>query len=126
LWHNLGLDDMKLLFNINAEFAAPLDTRPIANRATSAVFSSLADIICVSGPMTGEAVDSADLRRVKDAVKDVPVFANTGVNIGNVRDILRVADGCVIGTHFKKAGNTWNAVDGGRVKKFMDVVRKLR
>jgi len=36
------------------------------------------------------------------------VFANTGVNIENVRDILGVADGCVIGTHFKIDGNTWN------------------
>jgi membrane complex biogenesis BtpA family protein len=126
LRHELGRDDMKLLFNINAEFAAPLDTRPIEKRAASAVFSSLADVICVSGPMTGQAVDNADLKRAKDAVKDTPVFANTGVNIDNVRDILGVADGCVIGTHFKVDGNTWNPVDGDRVKRFMDVVRKVR
>ena len=126
LRHDLGRDDLKLLFNINAEFAAPLDTRPIEKRATSAVFSSLADVICVSGPMTGQPVDNADLKRVKDAVKTTPVFANTGVNIDNVRDILSVADGCVIGTHFKVDGNTWNPVDGDRVKRFMDVVDKLR
>jgi predicted TIM-barrel enzyme len=77
-------------------------------------------------PMTGQAVDNAELTRVKKAVKDTPVFANTGVNIENVRDILGVADGCVIGTHFKVDGNTWNAVDGDRVKRFMDVVHKLR
>jgi hypothetical protein len=126
LRHNLGRDDLKLLFNINAEFAAPLDTRPIEKRAASAVFSSLADVICVSGPMTGQAVDAADLRRVKEALKDTPVFANTGVNIDNVRDILAVADGCVVGTHFKVDGNTWKPVDGDRVKRFMDVVAKLR
>ncbi len=126
LRHDLGRDDMKLLFNINAEFAAPLDTRPIEKRAASAVFSSLADVICVSGPMTGQPVDNADIDRVKNAVGDVPVFANTGVNIDNVRDILAVADGCVIGTHFKVGGNTWNTVDGDRVKRFMDVVRKAR
>jgi len=126
LRHNLGRDDMKLLFNINAEFAAPLDTRPIDKRATSAVFSSLADIVCVSGPMTGQAVDGADLKRVKDAVKATPVFANTGVTVDNVRDILAVADGCVIGTHFKQGGITWNPVDGDRVKRFMDAVATLR
>jgi membrane complex biogenesis BtpA family protein len=126
LRHDLGRDDFKLLFNINAEFAAPLDTRPIEKRATSAVFSSLADVICVSGPMTGQAVDNAELTRVKKAVTDTPVFANTGVNIDNVGDILGVADGCVIGTHFKVDGNTWNPVDGDRVKRFMDVVAKLR
>jgi predicted TIM-barrel enzyme len=43
-----------------------------------------------------------------------------------VRDIFAAADGCVIGTHFKRDGVTWNAVDGGRVKRFMDVVRTIR
>ena len=121
-----GRADLKLMYNINAEFAAPIGDRPIAARAKSAVFSSLADVILVSGPMTGEAVAAANLRVVKDALPDTPVFANTGVNLGNVGDILRIADGAIIGTHFKVDGNTWNPVDGARVKRFMDKVRSLR
>lgn len=123
---NLGRPDMKLLFNINAEFAHALDRRPIALRARSAVFSSLADAILVSGPITGQAAEASDLRSVAEAVSEVPVFANTGVNLDNVRDVMGVADGCVIGTHFKVDGDTWNAVDGDRVKRFMDVVEGLR
>ena len=126
LRHDLGRDDLTLLFNVNAEFAAPLGERSIERRATSAVFSSRADVVCVSGPMTGEAVDHSDLKRVKSAVGDVPVFANTGVNRDNVADILAVADGVVIGTHFKVDGVTWNPVDGARVKRFMDRVASLR
>jgi uncharacterized protein len=126
LRHDLGRDDMKLLFNINAEFAHSLDGRPIALRAKSAVFSSLADAILVSGPLTGEPVDRSNLKTVREAVQTVPVLANTGVTIDNVRDILAIADGVVIGTHFKVDGVTWNAVDGARVKRFMDVVAKLR
>lgn len=118
--------DMKMLFNINAEFAHSLDQRPIALRAKSAVFSSLADAILVSGPITGQPADQSDLRAVCETVKEVPVFANTGVNIDNVRDVLSLAQGVVIGTHFKIDGNTWNAVDGVRVKRFMDVVGTLR
>ena len=121
-----GRADLKLMYNINAEFAAPVGDRPIAARAKSAVFSSLADVVLVSGPMTGEAVEAANLRVVKDALPDTPVFANTGVNLGNVGDILRIADGAIIGTHFKVDGNTWNPVDGARVKRFMDKVRSLR
>jgi uncharacterized protein len=122
----LGRLDLKLLFNVNAEFAAPLDTRPIERRAESAVFSSLADVVCVSGPLTGQPVDQSNLERVKAAVPDTPVFANTGVTIDNVAAILQVADGCVIGTHFKVDGRTWNPVDGDRVKRFMDRVAELR
>jgi hypothetical protein len=123
---DLGRSDLTLLFNINAEFASPLGSRAIAARARSAVFSSLADVVLVSGPMTGQGVDTADLKTVKDAVPDTPVFANTGVNIDTVADILRIGDGAIVGTHFKIDGNTWNPVDRDRVKRFMDKVRQLR
>ena len=124
---NLDRRDLKLFFNINAEFAHSLDQRPIELRAKSAIFSSLADAILVSGPITGQPADASDLRKVAEAVGEmVPVFANTGVNIDNVKDVMAVASGCIIGTHFKIDGDTWKAVDGDRVKRFMDVVNKLR
>jgi predicted TIM-barrel enzyme len=59
-------------------------------------------------------------------VQDVPVLANTGVNLDNVADVLSVADGCIVGTHFKVAGHTWNAVDPARVRAFMEKVATLR
>lgn len=123
---NLGRKDMKMLFNINAEFAHSLDRRPIELRAKSAVFSSVADAILVSVPITGQSADQSDLRKVCETITDVPVFANTGVNIDNVTDVMSVASGCVIGTHFKVDGDTWNAVDATRVKRFMDKVGTLR
>ncbi len=126
LRRNLGRPDMKFLFNINAEFAHTLDQRPIELRARSALFSSMADAILVSGPITGQPADASDLRKVAEAVTEVPVLANTGVNLDNVRDVMTVAQGCVIGTHFKVDGDTWNPVDGSRVKRFMDVVNALR
>jgi membrane complex biogenesis BtpA family protein len=123
---NLGAAHIKLLFNVNAEFAAAVGDRDVARKAASVVFSSLADAICISGPMTGEAVDASAVARVKQAVGDTPVFANTGVNRDNVAAIMKHADGAVVGTHFKRDANTWNAVDGDRVKRFMDVVADLR
>jgi membrane complex biogenesis BtpA family protein len=118
--------DLKLLFNISAEFASPVGRRSIGARARSAVFSSLADVILVSGAITGQAVATAELREAKEAVGDTPVFANTGVTIDNVEEILKIGDGVVIGTHFKVDGNTWNPVDPARVARFMDKVGKLR
>ena len=56
---------------------------------------------------------------------DTPIFANTGVNLENVFEILKLADGCIVGTHFKKDGITWNSVDEERVKRFMDVATRL-
>jgi len=126
LRRNLGRRDLTLLFNINAEFAAPLDTRPLGLRARSAVFSSLADAVLVSGPLTGEAGEPAQLAEVSRAVSDVPVLANTGVTIDTVESVMAHAYGCVVGTHFKVDGVTWNKVDGARVRRFMDKVERLR
>ena len=123
---NLGAAQVKLLFNVNAEFAAAVGHRDVARKAVSVVFSSLADVVCVSGPMTGEAADASAVARVKQALGATPVFANTGVNIDNVGEVLAVADGAIVGTHFKVDGNTWNAVDAARVWRFMDVVNRLR
>jgi len=125
LRRSLACPDLKLLFNVNAEFASSLDSRSIALRAKSAVFSSLADVIVVSGPITGQPVEMSNLVSVREALPDTPVLANTGVTIDNVDEVFRYADGCVIGTHFKLDGNTWNAVDGTRVKRFMEKLRHL-
>jgi membrane complex biogenesis BtpA family protein len=121
------LHDRTLLFyNINAEFASPVGVRSNASRAESAVFSSLADAVCVSGPMTGQAVDTSVLSEVKEVLPEVPVIANTGVRLDNVEETLKVADGVVIGTSLKVDGNTWNPVDPERVRQFMHKVRDVR
>lgn len=119
-------DRTLLLYNINAEFAAPVGQRSTASRAESAVFSSLADAVCVSGPMTGRPVSTSVLREVKEVLPDIPVIANTGVRLENIDEILRVSDGAIIGTSLKVDGNTWNPVDPERVHALMRKVRQLR
>ncbi len=126
LRRQLGRPDLKLFYNVNAEFAAALDTRPVALRARSAVFSSLADAVLVSGPLTGQAADTSDLAAVREALPEVPLFANTGVTLDNVGEVLAIADGCIVGTHFKVDGDTWNPVDPTRVTRFMAEVERLR
>jgi len=119
----LDAEDVKLFFNINAEFAAPISPRPLATLARSVAFSSLADALCVSGPMTGEPVDIEDLRLVKRSLPGTPIIANTGVKEENIRSILEVADAVIVGTALKKDGYTWNPVDPERVKRLMKSAR---
>lgn len=124
--NRLGRKDLAVLFNVSAEFAASLDNRTVANRARSAVFSSLPDAVLVSGQITGEAARLEELEAVKGAVPDTPVLANTGVKHDTVADTFAVADGCIVGSSLKVDGNTWNAVDPERAAEFMALVRKAR
>lgn len=125
LRRHLGLECL-LLYNVNAEFASLIGDRSLTARAQSAVFASLADAICVSGPMTGKPVTRQDLEVVKAAVPNTPVIANTGVRLENVRELLAAADAAIVGTSLKRDGNTWNPVDPDRVQALMDAVRTLR
>ena len=118
--------DMALLYNVSAEFAYSLDQRPLPDRARSAVFSSIPDAILVSGQITGEAASMSDLEAVKKALPDTPVLANTGVKHATIADVLKIADGCIVGSSLKVDGNTWNAVDADRAAEFMQLARKAR
>jgi membrane complex biogenesis BtpA family protein len=122
----LGRSDLAMLYNVSAEFAHSLDQRPLPDRARSAVFSSIPDAILVSGQITGEAAALSDLEAVKKALPDTPVLANTGVKHATVADVLKIADGCIVGSSLKVDGNTWNAVDPERAKEFMRLVRAAR
>ena len=115
-----------VLMNVSAEFAHSLDARPLADRARSAVFSSIPDAVLVSGAITGEAARMEDLEAVKRALPTTPVLANTGVRHDTVADVLAVADGCIVGSSLKRDGDTWNAVDPERAKDFMDRARTAR
>jgi uncharacterized protein len=120
----VSAEGCRLLFNINAEFAAPLAPRPLADVARSVVFSSMPDALCVSGPITGQPADASGLADVAQAVSGsgVPVLVNTGFRTSNATELLQFADGAIVGSSLKVDGITWNPVDRSRVRELMDVV----
>lgn len=123
----IDAEHVRVFANITPEFASPLGSRTVAQRAKSAVVSSLVDAILIAGPMAGAEPDLAVIREAKDAVGDsVPVFLNTGAKASNVRDFLRVADGVIVGSSLKVDGYTWNPVDPARVTAFMEAVGEVR
>ncbi len=122
----IGAENVLVLNNIVPEFASPLGNRSLALRAKSAVVTSLADAILISGPMAGDVPDLPAVAEVKLAAADVPVFLNTGANANNIAEYLEIADGVIVGSSLKIDGYTWNAVDPSRVKDFMAIVNQVR
>jgi membrane complex biogenesis BtpA family protein len=126
LQRNIGAGRVKVFYNIVPEFASALGTRSIAHRAKSAVVSSLADAILISGPMAGEEPPLQVFEEVKAIIPTIPVLVNTGAREDNVAQFLRVADGVIVGSSLKEGGHTWNRVDPDRVKRFMERVCAVR
>ena len=122
----ISADNLKVFYNVVPEFASSLGARSVAQRARSAVVSSLADVILVSGPMAGEEPSIDVIKEVKEGIPDFPVFLNTGAREENVEEYLKLADGVIVGSSLKEDGYTWNKVDPDRVHRFMDQVNKAR
>jgi membrane complex biogenesis BtpA family protein len=119
-------EDVKLMFNIVPEAAAYLGERSIEDIARSTVFNTKPDALCVSGLTAGEETSAQTLERVKNAIPQTPVIANTGVRLDNIEVQLGIADAAVIGTAFKIDGNTWNQVDENRVAAIMNKAEQLQ
>lgn len=123
----IGADQIRVFFNVVPEFASPLGTRSVAERSRSAIVSSLADVILVSGSMAGDEPDMTILREAKlGAGNEAPVFLNTGAKPENIYSFLEFADGVIVGSSLKKDGYTWNPVDPSRVDAFMKEVQRSR
>lgn len=123
----IDAEGVRVFANIMPEFASPLGSRSVAQRARSAVVSSLVDAILIAGPMAGTEPDLCWVQEAKaGAGQDVPVLLNTGARADNIAKFLTVADGVIVGSSLKVDGHTWNPVDPARVQAFVAAVREAR
>jgi uncharacterized protein len=81
-----------------------------------------ADALIVTGPVTGQPPQPADIMEAKEH-SSLPVVLGSGMDAGNIMEFLPAADGFIVGSAFKQGGHWKNAVDAGRVRAFMKKVR---
>ena len=82
------------------------------------------DAVIVTGAVTGDAPQGADVLAVKKKTQ-LPVYLGSGVTAANLGSFFVAADGFIVGSEFKQAGHWSHAVDAKRVRKFMAAHRKL-
>ncbi len=93
----------------------------IAETAEAAEFFC-SDGLIVSGAATGKPVDQCELQAVK-AATSLPILVGSGVDVGNVTELLEVADAVIVGSSIKEGGHWANPVDPVRVR---ELVRKAK
>ncbi len=123
----LGVEDLAILMNVTPESASALGSRGAGLRARSAVVSTLADAILVSGAMAGAEPDLDTVREVADAVAGTaPVLLNTGAKSSNIGAYMPLVDGVIVGSDLKVDGGTWNPVGRDRVRRFLAAAHEAR
>ena len=119
LRERLGVD-VGIFADTDVKHSAPLTPEGYsAESFADATERGLADAVVASGAGTGAAIDRAALEAVVDERErhglETPVFVGSGVRPETIGDLLALADGVIVGTALKAAGETTAPVDEERV-----------
>ncbi|MFC3528397.1 BtpA/SgcQ family protein [Paracoccus mangrovi] len=77
-----------------------------------------ADAVIATGQRTGDAANPDEIRTIREATH-LPLLVGSGVNEGNIGQILALTDGVIIASSLKQDGVWWNPVDPARVRSFV-------
>ena len=122
----LKAEGIRFLCDVNVKHGSHfiISDRTIAEQAHDAETEG-ADGLIVTGFETGIAPTPERVRDLAEHVS-LPVLIGSGMTEHNVVELLRYADGAIVGSYFK-AGNNWkNPVDESVTRSFMNVVREFR
>lgn len=122
----IGARDVRVFADVHVKFGSHSITgdRSISEQATDAEFFD-ADVLIATGTRTGNPTERAEVEEVRDGTS-LPVIVGSGLSDNNADELLRVADGAIVGSWLKVDGRWWNPVDTGRVAALMGRVRRLR
>ena len=101
---------------------AIVQDRPIAELVRDVEFFN-ADVVIFTGQRTGHAADLDYLRKLR-AAASLPTLVGSGVDAGNLGDILAIVDGVIVASALKVDGRWWNPVDRERAKAFVERARR--
>jgi membrane complex biogenesis BtpA family protein len=121
-----ALKSEALIFaDVGVKHAAPLAERGLAAETRELTERGLVDAVIVSGEMTGEETDPADVDVVRKYTA-LPILIGSGATPENLDKVFARTDGFIVGSYFKKDGVGDRFVEEERVKRFMEAVRKLK
>jgi membrane complex biogenesis BtpA family protein len=118
--------DIPILADVLVKHGAPIGTTDPAQAAQDAVKRGLADALLVTGAATGAEADLDSLRTVRAAVPGTPVLIASGLDPKNAAALLPDADGAIVGSALKSAGDPNRPVDRRRARRLAKAFREVR
>jgi membrane complex biogenesis BtpA family protein len=115
--------NMEVWADIDVKHAVQLAPRPLPDLAEDAVERGLAAALIVSGRATGQPAAVADLAAVREAAPTTPLYVGSGATAATVPDVLKHADGVIVGTAAKVDGIVTNPVDLERARAIVAAAR---
>jgi membrane complex biogenesis BtpA family protein len=121
----IGADRVQIWADVKKKHSAHAMTADVTLGETAAAVEFMrGDAIIVTGSTTGHAPLPELLAEAKEATK-LSVLLGSGATAKNLSAFFPVADGFIVGSHFKEGGHWSHRVDRKRVRDFMTAYREL-
>lgn len=117
----LGAADIQLWADIQTKYTQNILPQPLTQSALDAQNAG-ADALIVTGAATGQATPLEAVAEVKRVAK-IPVLVGSGTTSANVTEVLKIADGAIVGSALKEGGDAYQAVSLARAQAFMAAAR---
>jgi membrane complex biogenesis BtpA family protein len=126
LRRKLGVPHIKVLADIKKKHCAHALTSDLSieDEAKQAELF-LADGLVVTSKFTGSEPAAEDLQAARTAAR-LPVIVGSGMTAANIDRYYPLADGFIVGSAFREAGEFLGTTDPGRVEAFMARVSDLK
>ena len=118
----LGCEDVMVLADVQVKHTDMVLPHVTVEQSAVNAAACGADAIIVTGSAIGIEPAIKTVERVKGLVK-VPVIAGSGVNSGNIRTQLAIADGAIIGSAMKDSGKIANPISEKLARELMAALR---
>jgi uncharacterized protein len=122
----IGAESVRIVADVKKKHSSHAITADVSlAEAAHAIEFFGADGIVVTGIATGQPTAVDDVVTVRKAVR-LPVCIGSGLSPENLAGLWPHADIFIVGSYLKVDGLWSNAIDPGRVERFMKTVQELR
>jgi membrane complex biogenesis BtpA family protein len=122
----IGAERVQVWTDVKKKHSAHAITADVSLGQTAETVEFMgADCVIVTGSVTGEAPQVADVKEAKSHCH-LPVLLGSGISESNIEQFYNEADGFIIGTAFKVEGIWSNTIDPARVTRFLKTVAQLK
>lgn len=119
---DLGAEHIRIFADIQVKHTTVVMPNISLEDSARAAQDSGADALIVTGTRIGQETPIEIIERVKKVV-GLPVLAGSGVNTGNVRGQMKIADGAIIGSGLKEGGVLTNPISYELTKALTNELR---
>jgi membrane complex biogenesis BtpA family protein len=113
----------KIMADVKVKHAVPAGETDIALLAKEAAQRGGADGLIVTGPRTGSPVDFEDLKMVREAAPNIPLWVGSGVTSATVGGLRSLSNGAIVGTWLHRDGDLSAPIDEDRVHLLVEAAR---